>query len=100
MINLIKKMNINKNNNNDLYKSNKDFAKELKRCWMILDIYYTDNIEDKIIVNKNKFQNINDNFDNKKKEQINDFNLKKKKQINNYFLSTALIFGTKSFIIL
>ena len=57
--------NKNKNNEpNEPYKSNKDFADELIKCRMILDILFCDNIGNKIIVDKNSNQN---NFE----EQIN-----------------------------
>ena len=48
----------------NVLKSNKIFAKELKRCGMVLEIYFTDNIEDKIIINKSEI----DEKKNKKKE--------------------------------
>ena len=48
----------------DVLKSNKIFAKELKRCGMILDICFTDNIEDKKIIDKSEM----DDLKNKEKE--------------------------------
>ena len=34
-------MNPLNNNNNNLYKSNLEFSQELRRCNMILDIFFT-----------------------------------------------------------
>ena len=45
----------------NVLKSNKIFAKELKRCGMVLEIYFTDNIEDKIIINKSEIDDLNKN---------------------------------------
>ena len=61
--------NSNNNIDNELYKSNRDFADELRRCWMILDIYFCDNIYEKIIVNKSIFDDKNNN----KKDQSENF---------------------------
>ena len=53
----------NSNNEEDL-KLNKIFAKELKRCGMVLEICFADDIEDKIIINKTEL----DEMKNKSKE--------------------------------
>ena len=55
---------MNKTNQKDDLKSNKIFAQELKRCGMILDICFTDNIENKIIIDKSEM----DDLKNKEKE--------------------------------
>ena len=55
---------MNKTNQKDDLKSNKIFAQELKRCEMILDICFTDNIENKIIIDKSEM----DDLKNKEKE--------------------------------
>ena len=55
-------MNPLNNNNNNLYKSNLEFSRELRRCNMILDIFYTKDIENKVLINKNDIINLRDNF--------------------------------------
>ena len=55
---------MNKTTQKDDLKSNKIFAQELKRCEMILDICFTDNIEDKKIIDKSEM----DDLKNKEKE--------------------------------
>ena len=50
------------NNNNNLYKSNLEFSQELRRCNMILDIFFTKDIENKVLINKNDIINLRDNF--------------------------------------
>lgn len=66
----------NKINDDDL-KSNKCFAKELKRWGMILELYFADDIENKEIINKND----NDDLNNKIKES-NETNKNSKNQNN------------------
>ena len=53
-----------KSNNDEDLKLNKIFAKELKRCRMLLEICFADDIEDKIIINKTEL----DEMKNKSKE--------------------------------
>ena len=65
------------NNENEHYKSNKSFAEELRRCRMILDIYFTEKIEDKILVNKKEFESLKNNYEDLKKIQ-NKLNSEKK----------------------
>ena len=65
------------NNENEHYKSNKSFAEELRRCRMILDIYFTEKIEDKILVNKKEFESLKNNYEEHKKIQ-NKLNSEKK----------------------
>ena len=55
-------MNPLNNNNNNLYKSNLEFSRELRRCNMILDIFFTKDIENKVLINKNDIINLRDNF--------------------------------------
>ena len=55
------------NNENEHYKSNKSFAEELRRCRMILDIYFTEKIEDKILVDKKEFESLKNNYEDLKK---------------------------------
>ena len=55
-------MNPLDNNNNNLYKSNLEFSRELRRCNMILDIFFTKDIENKVLINKNDIINLRDNF--------------------------------------
>ena len=55
-------MNPLNNNNNNLYKSNSEFSRELRRCNMILDIFFTKDIENKVLINKNDIINLRDNF--------------------------------------
>ena len=55
-------MNLLNNNNNNLYKSNLEFSRELRRCNMILDIFFTKDIENKVLINKNDIINLRDNF--------------------------------------
>ena len=55
-------MNPLNNNNNNLYKSNLEFSQELRRCNMILDIFFTKDIENKVLINKNDIINLRDNF--------------------------------------
>ena len=55
---------MNKTTQKDDLKSNKIFAQELKRCGMILDICFADNIEDKKIIDKSEM----DDLKNKEKE--------------------------------
>ena len=55
-------MNSLNNNNNNLYKSNLEFSRELRRCNMILDIFFTKDIENKVLINKNDIINLRDNF--------------------------------------
>ena len=65
------------NNENEHCKSNKSFAEELRRCRMILDIYFTEKIEDKILVNKKEFESLKNNYEDLKKIQ-NKLNSEKK----------------------
>ena len=65
------------NNENEHYKSNKGFAEELRRCRMILDIYFTEKIEDKILVDKKEFESLKNNYEEHKKIQ-NKLNSEKK----------------------
>ena len=65
------------NNENEHYKSNKSFAEELRRCRMILDIYFTEKIEDKILVDKKEFESLKNNYEDLKKIQ-NKLNSEKK----------------------
>ena len=65
------------NNENEHYKSNKSFAEELRRCRMILDIYFTEDIEDKILVDKKEFESLKNNYEKHKKIQ-NKLNSEKK----------------------
>ncbi len=65
------------NNENEHYKSNKSFAEELRRCRMILDIYFTEDIEDKILVDKKEFESLKNNYEEHKKIQ-NKLNSEKK----------------------
>ena len=65
------------NNENEHYKANKSFAEELRRCRMILDIYFTEKIEDKILVNKKEFESLKNNYEDLKKIQ-NKLNSEKK----------------------
>ncbi len=65
------------NNENEHYKSNKSFAEELRRCRMILDIYFTEKIEDKILVDKKEFESLKNNYEEHKKIQ-NKLNSEKK----------------------
>ena len=62
--------------NDDDLKSNKIFAEELKRCRMILEIYFADDIEDKMIINKNDIDVLNN--------KIKEFNEKNSKNENNH----------------
>ena len=55
-------MNPLNNNNNNIYKSNLEFSRELRRCNMILDIFFTKDIENKVLINKNDIINLRDNF--------------------------------------
>ena len=65
------------NNENEHYKANKSFAEELRRCRMILDIYFTEKIEDKILVDKKEFESLKNNYEEHKKIQ-NKLNSEKK----------------------
>ena len=65
------------NNENEHYKSNKSFAEELRRCRMILDIYFTEKIDDKILVDKKEFESLKNNYEEHKKIQ-NKLNSEKK----------------------
>ena len=65
------------NNENEHYKSNKSFAEELRRCRMILDIYFTEKIGDKILVDKKEFESLKNNYEEHKKIQ-NKLNSEKK----------------------
>ena len=65
------------NNENEHYKSNKSFAEELRRCRMILDIYFTEKIEDKILVDKKEFESLKNNYEDLKKIE-NKLNSEKK----------------------
>ena len=50
----------NSTNDDDLnLKSNKIFAEELKRWGMILELYFADDIKDKMIINKNDINDLN-----------------------------------------
>ena len=62
--------------NDDNLKSNKIFAEELKRCGMILEIYFADDIKDKMIINKNDIDVLNN--------KIKEFNEKNSKNENNH----------------
>ena len=62
--------------NDDVLKSNKIFAEELKRCGMILELYFADDIEDKMIINKNDIDVLNN--------KIKEFNEKNSKNENNH----------------
>ena len=57
------------NNENEHFKSNKSFAEELRKCRMILDIYFTDNIEEKILVEKKEIESLKNNYEEYKKIQ-------------------------------
>ena len=61
----------NNNINKDLYKTNKSFSDELKRCSLILDIYKKDN-EEKVLVDKKEYELLKNNNEEYKKlkEQI------------------------------
>ena len=48
-------------NNPEYLKSNKNFANELRRCRLILDICFTDNIENKVLVDKKEIELRNKN---------------------------------------
>ena len=65
------------NNENEHYKANKSFTEELRRCRMILDIYFTEKIEDKILVDKKEFESLKNNYEEHKKIQ-NKLNSEKK----------------------
>ena len=65
------------NNENEHFKSNKSFAEELRKCRMILDIYFTEKIEDKILVDKKEFESLKNNYEEHKKIQ-NKLNSEKK----------------------
>ena len=65
--------------NDDVLKSNKIFAEELKRCGMILEIYFADDIKDKMIINKNDIDVLN----NKIKES-NETNKNSKNENNHH----------------
>ena len=56
---------MNNTTQTDDLKLNKTFADELKRCGMILEIYFTDNIQNKRIIDIN---DIEDSKKNKDKE--------------------------------
>ena len=60
----------NNNINKDLYKTNKSFSDELKRCSMILDILFK---EEKVLVDKKEYELLKNNNEEYKKlkEQIN-----------------------------
>ena len=57
------------NKENERFKSNKSFAEELRKCRMILDIYFTDNIEEKVLVEKKEIESLKNNYEEYKKIQ-------------------------------
>ena len=68
-------------NKHDYLKSNKNFANELRKCRLVLDIYFTENIEDKVLVDKKEYDELrnknvesNDSQKNIAHNQVNNNN--------------------------
>ena len=60
--------------NDDDLKSNKIFAEELKRWGMILELYFADDIKDKMIINKNDIDDLNNKIKESNKTNKNSKN--------------------------
>ena len=53
--------------NKELYKTNESFSDELKRCSLILDIYFAKDIKDKVLLDKKEFEFLSNKYDENKK---------------------------------